>query len=432
MERRLRESVPTPTDSKRRVLLLATSTSYRVLAYREAADYLGIALLVACDGSQALISDVVDGLRVDLSAPDLALERIESEHARWPFCAVVSADDATVELAVVVASRLGLAHNPLVAARRTRRKDLARVCLAEAGLPVPGFKRLDLSLPIAEQLQDVQFPCVVKPLSLSASRGVIRADNSEELAAACTLISKIVTYCSDEQARQFVLVEDYLPGVEVAVEGLLRNGVLDVLAYFDKPDPLIGPYFEETYYITPSSHAPDALAVMRNQVQAACSAYGLVEGPVHAELRWHKGEAWILEIASRTIGGDCARLLKFGTGVSLEALVLGCAAGLSLDTTRAQGAAGVLMLPTQRAGILRRVEGVLEASRVPYVDELVIAVREGYELVPLPEGSSYLGFVFATAPDPQTVERSLREAFDCLNVVVAPVLHKEPAPLVTS
>ena len=415
-----------------RILLLASPTSYRVAAYREVGRQLGLSVVVACDGSQALIADLIDGLRLNLSDTHSALRAIVSEHARRPFCAVVSVDDSTAEFAVVVAAELGLAHNPLSAARRTRRKDLARECLAQSGLPVPGFLRLDLGKPLAAQISGVRFPCVVKPLAMSASRGVIRADNADELRSACERIGKIVEHCADLDERRTLLVEDYLPGEEVAVEGLLRAGVLEVLAVFDKPEPLEGPYFEETYYITPSSHPAHMLDKICERVAQACQAYGLLEGPIHAEARLHQDEVWIVEIAARTIGGDCARLLSFGTGTSLEALVLGAAAGYSVSTHRADGAAGVLMIPTVRGGILRRVEGVLEASRIEYIDDVVITVRAGYELIPLPEGASYLGFIFATAPEPAAVERALRDAHAHLKVVVAPRLPVQTVSSPTS
>jgi len=415
-----------------RILLLASPTSYRVAAYREAGHRLGLCVLVACDGSQALIADSIDGLRLDLSNTESTLNAIVDEHGKRPFCAVVSADDSTAELAVVIATQLGLAHNPLSAARMTRRKDLARDCLAKAGLPVPGFTRLDLGKPLDSQLRRIRFPCVVKPLAMSASRGVIRANDVAELLSACERVSKIVSLCEDADERRTLLIEDYLPGIEVAVEGLLRGGVLEILAVFDKPEPLEGPYFEETYYITPSSHSGAMQDRIRQRVGQACQAYGLVEGPVHAEARLHKGEAWLLEIAARTIGGDCARLLSFGTGTSLESLVLGSAAGLPLSTESAAGAAGVLMIPIERGGTLRRVEGLLAASTIEYVDDVAITVREGYELVPLPEGSSYLGFIFASAPTPLAVEQALRDAYACLNVIVAPVLPVEAVSCVTS
>ena len=220
-----------------------------------------------------------------------------------------------------------------------------------------------------------------------------------------------------------------MPGPEIALEGMLAGGELSVLAIFDKPDPLDGPFFEETIYVTPSRLPESVQTLAAERVREGCAAYGLTEGPVHAELRIHDGEAWIIEIAGRTIGGDCARLFTFGSGTSLEHLVLQTALGASPDGPfRGEArAAGVLMIPTPGAGTLRRVEGVMEASRIPGIREVSITVREGYELTPLPEGGTYLGFVFALGDDPAGVEASLRGAQDAIRAIVAPSLAVEVA-----
>lgn len=388
---------------------------------------LEVDILVASTGAHALIPAGVEGVHVDLAAPGAAAERLLAESRRRPFAGVVATDDATVELASRVAEGLSLPHNPVQAARIARRKDLARAALAAAGAPVPTHRRLDLAGDLHGQAAQVCYPCVLKPLALAGSRGVMRADNPAELVAACRRLAPIVAPLQDPEERRYALVEDFMPGREVALEGMLREGTLHVLALFDKPDPLDGPCFEETYYVTPSRLGEALQARVRRRVQEACRAYGLREGPVHAELRVDGGDGRILEVAARTIGGDCARLLEFGTGCSLEELVLGHALGRPLRLEPGAGAAGVLMLPTPAAGTLRRIEGVLAARRVPHIDDVVIAVREGYELVPLPEGSSYLGFVFAHAPTPAAVEAALRAAHACLNVVIAPAWRLEPA-----
>ena len=410
----------------KRVLLLSVATSYRVAAYQRAATALGLETLIACDGNHALASELYEGISVDLQSVDDTKTRLCREHQARPFCAVVAVDDATVELASVVAEALGLPHNPVTAAKRTTRKDLARQCLAEAGLETLKFKRLDLRIPIEQQLDGIEFPCVIKPLAMSGSRGVMRADSPEELARRCERAARIVAHARHADERTHLLVESFLPGGEVALEGLLHDGELEVLAIFDKPDPLDGPYFEETYYITPSRLPGAVQQQVISCVANAATAFGLVRGPVHAEVRVDGSGARLIELAARTIGGDCARLMEFGTGHTLESLVLSNASGLSIERHAASGAAGVLMLPTQHAGTLRRVEGVLDALKVDGVEDVVITVREGYELVPLPEGNSYLGFVFATAGDPADVERALREAHRRLNVVVAPSWKIEP------
>ncbi|MGW8229337.1 MAG: ATP-grasp domain-containing protein, partial [Gammaproteobacteria bacterium] len=225
----------------------------------------------------------------------------------------------------------------------------------------------------------------------------------------------------DPDVARLLLVETFIPGAEVAVEGMLTAGKLRVLTVFDKPDPLDGPYFEETYYTTPSRHGPDVLDSLEQTVQAACTTYGLREGPVHAECRLNADGVWLLEVAARTIGGLCGRLLQFGTGYSLEELVLAQAMGKDLPIEIAQQGSGVLMIPIPKAGILKRVEGILAAQRIPYIESVEIQIREGHELVPLPEGSSYLGFIFARAPSAAQAEAALRAAHACLNIVVAPL-----------
>ena len=410
-----------------RVLLLAPRHSYRIAAYLQAAISLDIDILIASEGRYSLIPEVADGLQIELRSPDEAAERILEDAQSRHFDGVVAADDATVELASRVAERLGVVHNRPEAAKITRRKDLFRHALDGSGVPVPGFRRLDLNRDLGEQTVGVRYPCVVKPLALSASRGVIRADDPCDLIAACTRVERILLEVGDDEERTHVLVEDFIDGSEVAVEGMLCDGALHTLALFDKPDPLDGPFFEETYYVTPSRLPGDKQALIQRRAEQACAACGLREGPVHAEFRVGQDDVWVLELAARTIGGECARLLQFGTGRSLEELVLTHAIGGDLDLEQSAEAAGVLMIPIPQAGTLRRVEGVLDAQHVSHVEDVVIMIREGYELVSLPEGGSYLGFIFARGPTAEAVERALRDAHACLNVVVAPMWRLEPA-----
>jgi biotin carboxylase len=414
------------------VLLVAPGASYRTAAYARAASKLGIDLLIASQGTHPLSARSAQGLNIPLDDPRVALLRIAAEAKRSAFSGVVATDDRTVELASFFARALGLSHNPPSAARFARRKDLARAALASAGLPVPAYRRLDLRVNLARQLAGMQYPCVVKPLALSGSCGVIRANNATELQLACERIQAIVSNLPEAEESRFALVEQFVPGPEVALEGMLEHGALHVVALFDKPDPLDGPFFAESYYITPSRHEPAIQERIARRVGEACAAYGLCEGPVHAELRLGGGDVWVLEVAARTIGGDCARLLELGTGCSLEETVLRCALRQPLRLPSTTGALGVMMIPTPRAGVLRRVEGVLAAQRVPYVKDVTIAIGQGYELVPLPEGSSYLGFIFAQGPTPQLVECALRAAYKRLNFVVAPLWRLAPGTAVAA
>ena len=409
-----------------RLLLIAPPNSYRTVAYLESARQQGVDVLVASEGKHSLVGEIAAGLHLDLSAPD-ALEILLEAARDQPFSGVVATDDTTVELGSRIAQALGLPHNEPQAARISRYKDLSRQALADAGVPVPEFYVVNLNGDVAGQCAGISYPCVVKPLSLSASRGVIRADNAEELLSACARVEAIIASenMSDAWLRSHVLVEGYVSGAEVALEGLLQQGELAVLAIFDKPDPLQGPYFEETYYITPSRHSEDLQQKIVATVKSACVGICLREGPVHAEVRLAESGCVIIEVASRTIGGECARLLAFGTGHSLEALVIAHAVGKPLAIKPPAGAAGVLMIPIHEAGILRRIEGITAARAVPFIEDILISIRDGYELLPLPEGSSYLGFMFASAATPEQVEAALRIAHDHLTVVVAPMLKIE-------
>jgi biotin carboxylase len=409
-----------------RLLLIAPPNSYRTVPYLEAARRQGIDVLVASEGRFSLVSEIAGGLHVDIEDP-AAIERLLAANHEHPFSGVVATDDASVELASRIARDLDLPHNPPQAARLTRRKDLSRKALAAADVPVPEFRVIDLQQPIDTQLDRLEYPCVIKPLSLSASRGVIRADDAGALRAACARIERILAgeTTRDSFASTHLLIETFVPGPEIALEGLLRGGRLNVLAVFDKPDPLDGPFFEETYYIIPSRHDENIRTRIIRRVEEACMALGLREGPVHAEVRINGGDGVILEVASRTIGGDCARLLRFGAGQALEDLVISHAVGKPLPVMPEEGGAGVLMIPITEAGILRRIEGIPAARAVPWIDDILIGMREGYELVPLPEGASYLGFIFAHAPTPAAAEAALRESHAKLKIVVAPVMALE-------
>ena len=410
----------------KRVILVAPTASYRIQAYVDAASRLGVELVVASDGQYSLVSAVSGGLQIPLDNVVKAIAATIAFHRDSPIHAVVASDDATVELASEIAAALGLPHNPVSAVRLARRKDLARFAQQRAGIEVPVFQRLDLDAPIPGQVTSLMYPVVLKPLALSGSRGVMRANNEDELLRCVERLRPIIAHAYQDEERRFALIEAYLPGDEVAVEGMLTDGRFSLKAIFDKPEPLVGPFFEESYYVTPSRLALQLQQQLERAVARLCEAYGLRTGPVHAELRMNADKIWPLEIAARTIGGDCARLFTFGTGYSLEMMVLAHALSVALPVTEASNdAAGVLMIPIPRTGVLRRVEGVLEASRVVGVEDVFIAAREGHEIIALPEGSSYLGFVFARGPDPEAVYLALREAHAALKIVTAPIWRIE-------
>jgi len=405
-----------------RLLLIAQPNSYRIAPYIHAAQQMGLEVLIASKGKYSLVTEVHEGLHIDLDDLDSALAIILSEAAKRPFGGVLGSDDSTVELAARVAQQLDLPHNPPDAARASRRKDLARAHLLLADCPVPQHCLLDLTLPLKKQMAGLPFPCVLKPLDLSASRGVIRVNNEQEFLAACERIRPIIAEASEDEFEQTnLLIEDYIDGIEVAYEGFLQQGILTTLALYDKPDPLDGPFFEETIYVTPSRLDSIQQEIIKARAQQACDAYGLITGPVHAELRIDEQDTWILEVASRTIGGDCGRTLDTGSGLSLETLTIALAMGRTVATEPLPCARGVMMIPIPRAGLLKRVEGLSSARQVEHIKKVEMVMPDGHELIPLPEGNQYPGYIFAEADDPLTVVQALREAHACLNFAISPV-----------
>ena len=405
----------------RRLLLILPSATYRAPDFIAAARELGVAVTVASD-RRAAMSGVIgeQALTLRLSEPAQAAAAIVERARQAPFTAIVGVDDQGVMTAALAAERLGLPHNPPAAVARTRDKAAMRRALADAGVPQPGFVLLPLGADVAAAVRETGLPCVVKPLSLSGSRGVIRADDADQARAAAARVRAILAGAG-EPADAPLLVESYQPGVEVAVEGLLRSGRLDVLAVFDKPDPLEGPYFEETLYVTPSRLPAAVVAEVTRITAQAARALGLCEGPVHAELRVDGQNATVLELAARSIGGLCSRALRFGVGVSLEQLILRHALGLSLDDVGRQStAAGVMMIPIPRAGTLAEVRGQEQARAVPGIGGLEITIARGRPVVPLPEGDRYLGFLFAHGLTADAVERSLRDAHARLRLDIEP------------
>jgi biotin carboxylase len=403
------------------VLLILPTATYRAPDFMAAARTLGAEVVVASEHRQAMSAEIGDrALVLPLRQPELSVDAIEALHERNPLDAVVAVDDTGSAVAALASERLGLGpSNPPDAVAAARDKSRMRDAFAVAGLPQPEYRLAWPGDDVGRLAGDVGLPCVVKPLSLSASRGVIRADDPDAAAAAAERVRAILG-CADEDAEGPLLVESFVPGEEVAVEGLLRGGRLEVLAVFDKPDPLDGPYFEETIYVTPSRLPRRVQEDVERTAQAAALALGLREGPVHAELRIGPGAPVMLELAARSIGGLCARSLRFGLGTTLEELILGHALGgqAAEASTREKVASGVMMLPIPRAGTLREVRGADGAREVPGIGGLEISIAPGRPVEPLPEGDRYLGFLFAKAETPADVEAALREAHSRLEVVI--------------
>ena len=418
---------------KPRILLLLPTRTYRATDFLDAALKLDVEVVIASEAA-ATTADLSprQSLVLDIAAPTAATQAILEFSEIYPITAIVGVDDDTTLLATIASAALGLPHNPVASAKATRNKYLLRDTLATNGVSVPAYQRFSIyddAVEIAKRLgadRPVNFPCVIKPLSLSASRGVIRADTPAEFVEAFQRTTKLLHALekntdgiSAESPSQYLLIEDYIPGIEVALEGILLDGELKVLALFDKPDPLEGPFFEETLYITPSRLSEDIQEALHHATAAAAQALGMRHGPVHAELRYNAEGAHLIEIAARTIGGLCSRSLRFGTGMSLEELVIRHAIGQPVETLqREQQAAGVMMIPVPKAGILGEVRGKTQAYHVDGIVEVNITIPVGGEVVPLPEGARYLGFIFARAETPAAVEAALREAHRRLTFVI--------------
>ncbi len=400
--------------------MVAPSGSYRIAAYTAAARALGMPILVVSNSEHSMVPEVANGITINFDQPSQALETILAALEGKNVACVLATDDACVELCSRLADRLNLPHNKPEAALLTRRKDLGREALARAGCNTPMFQRLALAGVDASQLT-LPYPVVVKPLGLAASRGVIRANNDDEFNAACRRIDAILEATGITGFnREHVLAETYIDGQEYAIEGFMINGEFRLLTIFDKPEPLTGPFFEETYYLTPTRLNPEQQQQLVTEVARCCLAYGLEQGPVHAEARLSASGPVLLELASRTIGGQCGQLIEFSLQQKLEELVIQGMCGVTPATGDRADSAGVLMIPITDAGILKRVEGLIEAMQTEYVRDVEIHINPGYELVPLPEGASYLGFIFAQAPDFERTYAALKSAYAKLRFVTQP------------
>lgn len=415
----------TAPNARKRVLLLLSPLTYRANAFLTAAERLDLEVVKGIDMPKTLAEYWNQPFGLDFSKPDEATATIAAAAAQQPFDAVLSVDDSASLLAARASAALGLPHNAPDAALAARNKHVMREALRVGGVPVPIFQPFLLSDDPVEIAQQVEYPCVVKPILLNGSRGVIRADNPAEFVAAFTRLRAMLLDDGVDPTCTTILVEEFLPGFEVALEGLLTDGELRVLALFDKPDPLDGPFFEETIYVTPSRLPEETQRAIAEATSAAARALGLRTGPVHAELRVNERGPWLVEIAGRSIGGQCSTVLEFGAGMSLEELILRHAVGLPLDSPDQQGAtergaAGAMMIPIPMGGILMGVTGSEEAQAVPHITGIEISAPIGGRIVPLPEGNAYLGFIFAQAADPATAEAALREAHAKLHFQIKP------------
>jgi glutathione synthase/RimK-type ligase-like ATP-grasp enzyme len=396
----------------KRVLLVAATTGYQVREFAEAARAHDVELVLATDRCHILENPWGDDAApVRFEDPEPGIDALAS---RGPFDGILAVGDRPARVAAQAAERLGLRFHPAEAARAAANKLLSRVHFRAAGMLVPEFRRMS---PADALTANVRYPCVLKPLDSSASRGVIRANNREEFLEASARIARMQAHDQEKD----LIVEDYIPGREFALEGVVAAGKLQTLALFDKPDPLEGPYFEETIYLTPSREPEHIQRQIRETAQAAVTALGLTDGPVHAEMRVNEEGVWILEAAARPIGGLCARVLRFAAPhFTLEGLLLRHALGEDVSSaTLASGSHGVMMIPIPHAGVYRGVQGLEDARKVPGIEDIVITAKEGQEMLPLPEGSAYLGFLFFRAPSGRLVLDGLGEAHRYLRFILS-------------
>jgi biotin carboxylase len=395
----------------KRVLLLLPAAGYRNDDFLAAAKRLGVQVIAAANYCHRLapLWGMPPLMSLHFDQPGHAAEVLLREIDGAPD-AVLAVDDAGVELAALIAEHFGLPGNPVAAVRCVRDKLTFRRLLREHGFHCPRFHHLPSGEDPQRWAADLTFPVVVKARRLSASRGVIRADDFAALIEALHRVRAIQSKADRDHRELGLVIEDYIPGCEHALEGMLDRGQLTTLALFDKPDPLEGPYFEETLYVTPS-RLPGAMQDrIRHEVARACAAAGLVTGPIHAEVRVNDQGIWMLEVATRSIGGLCGRVLKHSLGMSLEELILRQAVGQPLPIAGADGAAGVMMIPVPRRGIYDGVEGLTDARSVPFITGVIVTAEPGQGIAPPPDGAGYLGFIFARAASPAEAEAALRRA----------------------
>jgi predicted ATP-grasp superfamily ATP-dependent carboligase len=421
-----------------RLLIFTAKLGYQTRSFDEAARKLGVDLVFVTDRCHQLDDPWGDrAIPVHFESPDAAayavLEAVRGQSQSIE--GILALGDRPAIAAAYAARGLGLLYNHPAAVEAFRSKLRMREVFREAGLRVPWFRSISTNPTPEPSLLGVSYPCVLKPLSLSASQGVVRANFREEFISAAARIRSLLESPEIRSTREpyldQILVEGYIPGREVAVEGLLTDGSLRVLAIFDKPDPLEGPYFEETIYVTPSRLADSQQREIEHCAVDAVRALGLSQGPIHAEFRINDDGVWPLEVAPRPIGGLCARALRFSPDsvsqpIGLEELLLRHALNLpGRDWPREKSASGVMMIPVPKCGILEKVEGEGAARSVPGITALEITARLRDYIAAWPEGSSYLGFLFAAANAPAEVEEALRTAHARLHFELTPRLLVE-------
>lgn len=431
--------MPTGKNDSRRLLILASKIGYQTRGFAEAAKKLGVEVVFGTDRCHQLDDPWADGaLALRFEEPEAAAELIIQRAHNSPIHAILALGDRPILAAAHAAPAIGLTYNSVESVEVSRDKLRQREVLRAARLPVPEFFSFRLNEDPRRVAQRVTYPCVVKPLRLAASQGVIRANDDDEFVAAVERVQRLLEtpeiQVLREPGQNRLLVERYIPGREVAVEGLLTHGRLRILAIFDKPDPLEGPYFEETIYVTPSRLTRETQSRIEGCLARVVEALGITHGPLHAEFRINEAGPWVVEAQPRPIGGLCSRALRFGPFsvlggngmIYLEELLVRHALGLEGSSlSRETQASGVMMIPVPQSGVLENVEGLEDAQRTALVEEIQITARLHDYIAAWPEGSSYLGFIFARGESPEEVEAALRESHAKLQFVLTPRLPVE-------
>jgi hypothetical protein len=424
------------TDPSKRLLLFTAKLGYQTRSFEDAARKLGVQLIYVTDRCHQLEDPWGDqAISVHFEAPETAAYTVMEALRGQNVSGILALGDRPAAAAAYAAHGLGLRYNHPAAVEACRSKLRMKEVFRDAGLNVPWFQKLPIDPTPEPSLLSISYPCVLKPLSLSASQGVVRANNREQFLAAAARVRRLLQspeiLATREPNLDQMLVEGYMPGREVAMEGLLTDGELNILAIFDKPDPLEGPYFEETIYVTPSRLPESVLQAVEKCARDAVRALGLSHGPIHAEFRISEHGVWPLEVAPRPIGGLCARALRFSLGgetepIGLEELLVRHALELpGSDSPRERIASGVMMIPVPKSGILDAVSGEESARSIPGITELTITARLRDVIAAWPEGSSYLGFLFARGSTPEGVEQALRDAHEKLSFTITSSLPVE-------
>ncbi|MBS1256004.1 MAG: Alanine--anticapsin ligase [Deltaproteobacteria bacterium] len=405
------------------VILIIPSASYRSNAFMNAADKLDLKILVVTDNSQVFSDQFPDNIiTMNFDHWTEKLDEISEWSDRFNLMAVIGVDEESILLAAIFSQYLGIEHNSIESVMRTKNKLLMRFELKKARMNCPWFRSFSIEKLPDDIIEEINFPCVIKPTFLSASQGVLRVNNEQEFKEGFQILTDLLSQKKIKkrggEEANYIMVEEYIPGNEVSIEGIVSQGKLKILAIFDKPEPLEGPTFEETIFVTPTTLSGSMQSSLYETAQQAMETLGIVKGPVHIEVRINSNGNYILECASRSIGGMCSKILEFQGGMSLEELILRSSLGRNIEKSNLSDTAkGVMMMPIKNSGKLKEMRGVEEAISVDGITDLQITIKPGEMLDPLPKGDRYLGFLFAEGKNQEMVIKDLKNAWSKIEVV---------------